>query len=214
MFRATANLACVVFLSSLVIFTAAGVGGCNRGHSVAAEKSPEERKTLHQAAIKQQVLQLAEKHHAKADWITPPTDQRFRETYAFEVQEAFDPLIGQPIVFTGDVFDIYRTNRGYRLLFCMDTDAWGSACRTEIWNHTYFILDLTAEDARQIRDNDAFVIGCKATVVAIPERLDLRFDNVLHDQNPDDDLSGEYELVRKIWIVGKLVEAVPVPKGS
>jgi hypothetical protein len=50
-------------------------------------------------------------------------------------------------------------------------------------------------------------------VVAVLSRVKLNFGDFLHGDSLTDELAGEHELIRQVWVVGKCVEAIPLPNS-
>ena len=139
-------------------------------------------------------------------------EQKHLELFAFEIQDAFEGLVGCPILLTIQFNDIYRTKDGKRHLICSLADQPPcSADLTEEWQHTHFVLDVTQETAQFMADGvhnhhhiDTFA------VVAVPARIDLSSATSSSRMKivPGE---GDYALTREVWIRGRLVDAECLP---
>ncbi|MGA2033926.1 MAG: hypothetical protein ABSG68_16890 [Thermoguttaceae bacterium] len=200
---------------ALFALSALLVSGCS-DTSIANKAAKKQEDAARKAAVLQQIGALADKHGARTDWMSAAHGSPVGEGYAYQLQKALDPLIGHAILLTAYADDIYRRNDGLRLVCHLEPDNSEAPVWQDIWRKTHFVLDISEEQAKRLVDAQSstsldFFGDCAA--VAVPSRVDLWFDNVLHEDKPNDDMAGEYELVRQQWVRGKCVEVLPLPSG-
>ena len=77
----------------------------------------EDRRKACRQAAERRIAELAKKHGANTNW-TDSIKKTSADSgvFSFQRQEAFDPLIGHPILARVTIIDIYRAKDGYRLI--------------------------------------------------------------------------------------------------
>lgn len=153
-------------VTQLVSSDACGSGGANQ-----AKEAGETR-----------IAQLAGKHGANRDWTgSIRKADGLDGVFAFEMQDAFDPLIGRPILAIVTVADIYRTTDGYRLVCYLSPKDAASVG----WEHLYFLLDLSPERARKLAGLADSRFSEVFAVVMVPTRADVRFSREVEALKPE-----------------------------
>jgi hypothetical protein len=176
--------------------------GCGK----TTQKDEDEKAASRQAA-ERRIAELAKKHGASTNWADSiRTNTYYLPALTFERQEAFDPLIGHPILAIVTIVDIYRTKDGCRLMCRLRADD----PPFEAWGKLYFVLDLPQEKSRQLAGIPDECLGDVFAIVAVPSRADLRFHPEAEATDGEESPS-EGAPSFELWVRGTCLEVEHVP---
>jgi hypothetical protein len=194
---------CLVTTILLIVVQLITGSGCAARNASNPQKTKEEKRQ----ASERRIAELAKKHGANTSWpvsISGKTD--LSEVFIFQRQEAFEQLIGHPILALVSIVDIYRVKDGYRLICIFSLDNPQSL----IWGNLYFVLDLPTEKAQQLADTSEPGLFGNFALVTVPSRVDVEFNRALSAEKPasiDDEVSVSVgELSGELWIKGTYLE--------
>lgn len=142
-----------------------------------------QRKALRQAN-KQRISNIKKEYGVSTEWVNSitPKDHDL-PVYSFQIQEAFEPLIGKPILLLVSVVDVYLDKTGHHLVCYQSSEnsAWGM----------HFILDLTPTETHQLTTTPSNCDNQVFAVVAVPKHVQVRYDHSAFIEMPNaSDLPG------------------------